>query len=223
LIVREARYNMAYWNLHERKLSGKPGNWIVNGQDPLGFYHFSGIEVDSPKQISKHQNRFDLISRPDLNGIFADYRQRLRDAGAAEFRKRSYSFGTYSSGEPITSIARRAYAAHLDAFRGTDPFDVSGPYYKWSKKRRLLGAKDTSGPMTSLNLDSSDIRLKLIHWGMRLALRILGTDRYTALMKYFSWISILRNQIEVFGQVSPEETQIKSMHQIAVASDSKRK
>src|SRR5262249_51778904 len=121
-IVRDPRHNMAYWNLHERRLTGKPGNWIVNDKHRLGFYHFSGIDIDLPNQISKYQNRFDLTSRPDLGPIFAEYRHRLQDAGASEFLNRPYSFGNYSNGEPITLIARRAYAANRVQFEGIDPF-----------------------------------------------------------------------------------------------------
>jgi hypothetical protein len=39
----------------------------------------------------------------------------------------------------------------------------------------------------------------MLHSMFRLALRILGADRYTVLLKYLSYVSILRNQRDVFA------------------------
>jgi hypothetical protein len=34
---------------------------------------------------------------------------------------------------------------------------------------------------------------------LRMALRLLGADRYTVLMKYLAYISVLRNQKDIFS------------------------
>ena len=34
---------------------------------------------------------------------------------------------------------------------------------------------------------------------LRLALRLLGADRYTILMKYLGYVSVLRNQKDILG------------------------
>lgn len=70
-------YNISYWNLHERTLSYSNGKYFSNGQ-PLVFYHFSGINITDPVNISRWQDRFDLNNRPDLVDIFKNYRTQLK-------------------------------------------------------------------------------------------------------------------------------------------------
>jgi hypothetical protein len=69
-------YNISYWNLHERNFTFENGKYFVNGE-PLVFYHFSGINIKDPQNISRWQDRFDLNNRPDLAEIFKSYRAQL--------------------------------------------------------------------------------------------------------------------------------------------------
>jgi hypothetical protein len=71
-------YNISYWNLHERQLTHKNGKYYSNGE-PLVFYHYSGINIADPTNISRWQDRFDLNNRPDLVDIFKNYRIQLKD------------------------------------------------------------------------------------------------------------------------------------------------
>jgi hypothetical protein len=41
---------------------------------------------------------------------------------------------------------------------------------------------------------------------MRLVLRLAGADRYTVLMKYLEFASVLRNQKDILGGNNSEET-----------------
>lgn len=72
-ILRHPGYNMAYWNLHERKLEARNGKYYVNEGYPLVFYHFSGYNVLSPESISKYQDRYTFELRPEMIPIFEDY------------------------------------------------------------------------------------------------------------------------------------------------------
>ncbi len=73
LILRHSGYNMAYWNLHERKLENRGGKYYVNETYPLVFYHFSGYNVLSPEGISKYQDRYTFESRPEMSTLFEEY------------------------------------------------------------------------------------------------------------------------------------------------------
>lgn len=70
-------FNISYWNLHERQLTFKDGKYFSNGE-PLVFYHYSGIDIKDPVNISRWQNRFDLNNRPDLVALFDNYRSLLK-------------------------------------------------------------------------------------------------------------------------------------------------
>jgi hypothetical protein len=76
-------YNVAYWNLHERWFSeDADGVWRVNqvATDPgytLQFFHYSGYSPARPESVSKYQNRYDFIQRPDAWPLFRLYGDRL--------------------------------------------------------------------------------------------------------------------------------------------------
>ena len=199
LILKDRGYNMAYWNLHERVIEKVLGGWLVNGQDKLVFFHFSGISIAAAdSEISRHQNRFTLETRPDLTELFSVYRQALRSAMDEKKGEYQYSYGCFSNGTPISLFARRIFSK-IDASLGKEnPFDSTGPYYEWAKQNRLLECRRIENKYTSLNYNKSDFRLRAISAALKVALRILGVERYSLLMQYLSYISILRNQKELF-------------------------
>ena len=86
-ILQHPGYNMAYWNLHERKLSGSDGNYFVNEVYPLVFFHFSGYKIEKPYALSNYQNRFNFIIRPDLTQLFIRYSELVADNHHSEFSK----------------------------------------------------------------------------------------------------------------------------------------
>jgi hypothetical protein len=200
-VLKHPGCNVAYWNLHERKLEKTPRSWVVNGKDPLLFYHFSGIDVDGGPRISKYANQFDLTSRPDLEELFAEYRERLISHGIREFGRCRYAFGHFNSGELVNKLQRAAYAANLDAFSTADPFDAAGHFYIWAKKNRLQDRQDTVGQYNRQTYNQTDKRIRFLNKMLRLALRLLGPNRYTILMKLLAYSSVLRYQRGVFGEI----------------------
>lgn len=83
LIEQHRGYNVAYWNLHERDLSiDNAGQWLVNDQEPLQFFHYSGYDPNKPDEVSKYQTRYTFAEgsarqRPDARPLFDLYRERL--------------------------------------------------------------------------------------------------------------------------------------------------
>jgi hypothetical protein len=200
-VTRHLGCNMAYWNLHERTLNESQGQVLVNRDSPLLFFHFSGIDPADPSQLSKHSNRHRLRERPDLGNIFQEYRSRLFENGYEEFRKLRYGFGFYSNGKPVTQIARSAFAASENHFIDDNPFLASSGFYEWARSRGILGMKDTYSKFNSSHHKPTDIRVRFAKAALSTVLKIVGPDRYTILMKYLSFISVLRNQA---GVLSPE-------------------
>lgn len=197
-IVKDVGWNMAYWNLHERQLAKHGNIWVVNDRYPLLFFHFSGIAVDEGNQIARHQNRYDLVSRPDLREIFHEYRDILQKNGMDVLKKLPYKFGTFSDGVVITQLARSLFASNEKNFVTEDPFAASGDVYRWCKSMGMLSGVGVSGKLNSATYQVDDWRIRLINTGLRFLLRSLGTTRYTILMRYLSKISILRNQGDIY-------------------------
>ncbi len=196
-ILRHEGCNVAYWNLHEREISQSKTNWVVNGQRPLIFYHFSGISVDGGDRISKFTDSVNLSNRPDLRPLFEEYRALLLSCGFRELNERPYAFGVFDNGQFINRLTRSLYAANIDEFRGEDPFSSASRFYAYAKSLGVFSRRESAKRYSSKSINAGDRRVRAVNLFLRLALRILGADRYTMLMKYLSWASILRNQRSV--------------------------
>jgi hypothetical protein len=113
LIEKHTGYNVAYWNLHERGLFERDGQWWVAGIGPvspggdgspdavpLQFLHYSGYNPAQPLEVSKYQDRFTFAGpepgqvptaptpayRPDAWPLFDYYGQQLRANGNETYR-----------------------------------------------------------------------------------------------------------------------------------------
>ena len=83
--------NMAYWNLHERKLSKNGERFIVNGQSLL-FFHYSGYSMEQPHLISRHQDRVSMEENPALKELFQLYQDTLVRNKHAEMLNLAYYY-----------------------------------------------------------------------------------------------------------------------------------
>jgi hypothetical protein len=199
-VLDHAGCNVAYWNLHERSIRQDGTNWLVAGDQPLVFFHFSGIDVDGGSRISKYTEQFNLENRPELEALFQEYRERLIYHGIRDFRKTVYAFGLFDNGTMINRLTRALYAANLRKFGSEDPFSASSSFYDWAKRTHILSSKETANSYTLQSYSKKDYRLRLIHLLLRATLRVAGANNYTLLMKYLSHITILRNQKDIFGE-----------------------
>jgi glycosyltransferase involved in cell wall biosynthesis len=126
-VLRDAAYNVAYWNLHDRSLrfTGlddpndpndpndpiKDGSWTVDGE-PLVAFHFSGYSLADPYILSRHDRRHSLYVLPSLARLIDFYAERLRGTGAAEDMRRPYRFDAFPSGIAVDERMRRIWKEH---------------------------------------------------------------------------------------------------------------
>ena len=103
--------NVAYWNLHERKISKLGNTYRINQDFDLVFFHFSGYSLEKPNEISRHQNRFQLENDSILSAIFQEYRSSLETAHYSVFTqiKSEYNnrFSKRSLSESIIYYTKR--------------------------------------------------------------------------------------------------------------------
>jgi hypothetical protein len=197
-ILRHQGCNVGYWNLQERIVGGKNGVFTVNDSTPLAFYHFSGRTATSTELVSSNANPSVHYEISDaLRSVFNLYRERLVANGADRYTGYKYAFGAFSNGMPVTRLIRRIYAATIEHWRNEDPFDVANKFYKSAKKAGLISRTDTSRRYNSYNLPKHDWRIRAINRFLFFLPRIIGGDKYTMLMKYLSYISVLRHQGEL--------------------------
>ena len=124
-IETDVGYNVAYWNLHSRRISRENGSWTCNG-GPLFFFHFSGY-APAGSLISTHipsQARYRLSNRRDIRPLFAEYKSLIVSNGHAQASQWPYTFGYFTTGEPIPKKVRLYYRDFVAKRRGyADPFN----------------------------------------------------------------------------------------------------
>lgn len=91
-VLNDLGYNMAPWNLHERKITWENNVYKVNGIYELKFYHFSSFAVDQGELPLWHYNRFILRDRIDLHEIYAKYNDDLKNANHLNYKSKPCIF-----------------------------------------------------------------------------------------------------------------------------------
>jgi hypothetical protein len=134
-----------------------------------------------------------------LAELFADYRGRLIQNGIRNRSSCGYAFGSYSNGVLVNNLQRAAFAANLERFEAENPFDAAGSFYQWAKRKHLQSDTDAVQSIGRKAYNKKDLRIRFVNATLRMTLRLLGADRYTVLMRYFEYVSLLRNQKDILS------------------------
>lgn len=153
-VIRDAGHNVAYWNVFQRPVTCKDGQWFAGGS-PLVFFHFSGLDMVDPTRVSRHQNRVTAPVGSELHSILADYVTRVKSSRLARYGSHPYSFATFQDGRVIDAGLRRNFLALSRTERLTfgDPFMPS---------KRIFG-------ITRLNIDASRTELRMQYYLRKLS------------------------------------------------------
>jgi len=125
-ILREPGYNVAYWNLHSRRIHFADDKARVNGQ-PCYFFHFSGFDPLNISAVSKHQDRFDIDDLGAARRLFESYRDLLLANQYGESRRWPYAFDCFDDGTKISDLARSIYLV-----LGHQREKLQNPFFKGS-------------------------------------------------------------------------------------------
>lgn len=122
-ILRHEGYNTAYWNLSHRKPEKRDGKFYYNNQ-PLRFFHFSGLDPSNIENVSKHQNRYKIDEIGITKELFEDYAAAVLSNDHASYRTMPYAFATYENGDPVSDAHRHMYKCNrwIQEMCGENPF-----------------------------------------------------------------------------------------------------
>jgi hypothetical protein len=90
-VLRHPGYNVAYWNLSQRKLRWSNGGCLANGV-PIRFFHFSGNKIEDEDVFTRHSGEFNVYNVPELRGLLDDYRRRVLTSGHSSFSILPFAF-----------------------------------------------------------------------------------------------------------------------------------
>ena len=114
-LIRDPGLNVAYWNLHERKIVGAADEWSVRVGDvesPLYFFHFSGFRRDHGVRLSVHSSRH-VVGTSVPREFVRQYERRLHDDEEDTEYPYVFSVGGATLGESLPPDWRRCF--HEDA------------------------------------------------------------------------------------------------------------
>lgn len=193
--------NVAIWNLHERELfiDDKQGYMIrrkkTGDEFPLLFFHFSGFDPFETTVINRRHPQFNVTTYPSFKPIIEEYRARVYANGYDRFSKMNYGFNHYSDGGVITPLQRRMFRVYLNEHKVEfNPFEINTPFYKILKNSRLLLKASTqqtgfSSYTKGEKSKGKKLENKIVKPLMKLALRVLGVERYAMLIRLFTLAS----------------------------------
>jgi len=91
-VIHSYGYNMAPWNLHERRIVSRGSQQILmNDNSTLVFYHFSKLS-DNDQDISREYDRYTFKDIPFLKELYEEYRGFLHQVGHEKFKKISIAY-----------------------------------------------------------------------------------------------------------------------------------
>jgi hypothetical protein len=111
VVCRDPGMNIAWWNIHERRLE-RDGDGVTANGHPVRFVHFSGYSPASPEVFSKHHGPD--VRTPHVGVIrelAEDYGARLLASGHADRITTPYQWSTGDAGIPLNPAVRTTVRA----------------------------------------------------------------------------------------------------------------
>ena len=110
-VLRHPGYNMATWNLYYRKLGrNAAGELIVNRDDPLRFFHFSGFDIGTHElMLKKHAPEDSILA--ELSNWYVSEQARH---GQKNLGRRPGVYDFFGSGRRIDRAWRVTYRENPD-------------------------------------------------------------------------------------------------------------
>lgn len=129
-ILRSPAFNVATWNISQRKATGSMAEGVLINGEPLGFYHFSGFDSgDQEVMLNKYG-----ADSPVLYELREWYLEACEEQGQSVLGQLPSRYASYADGSPIRLQERLLYRQREDLQQAfPDPFrvDGSGGYLAW--------------------------------------------------------------------------------------------
>ena len=129
-ILKSSRFNVAPWNLTTRPVSGSLSKGLMVGDEPLGFYHFTGFDSGAHAIMAEKNGGGNRTVRDMVKW----YIRETEALDHGDESKTPWAFGRYEHGEPITPIHRKIYRERRDLQQAyPNPFAYSSDhsYPQW--------------------------------------------------------------------------------------------
>ncbi len=150
-VLRSPAFNVATWNITTRKVTGSLAEGVEVNGEPLGFYHFSGLDSgDQALMLNKYG-----ADSSSLAALRAWYIEACEQNGENSESVQPYGYGVYADGSVIRPAERRLYRTRADlqqAFPNPFVLEPKGGFRHWYTVN--IGNEDTVITTLSVSNDT---------------------------------------------------------------------
>lgn len=186
-ILKHPGVNVAFWNLHERKVQDNEDCYWVNDQK-LILFHFSGLDPNKYSEISKKQTKFHFDKNPELVRIFTEYVEQLRLNDLNHLSSLSYIYNRFDNDIHVLSYQRRLFRILVEneGKEYKEPFSTGkGSFYELLLTNKLMVfEKDGKYNQLRKGLTNFDRKIYLLKKLLKILKSIIGIKYYYLLMKF---------------------------------------
>lgn len=182
--------NVAFWNMHERKITSKTEDniFLVNEEFKLVFFHFSSF---NDKELTKRPFGIDIYNENLLQEVISQNTEKYFELLKSVDKKYSYDY--MEDGKYIAPTLRRAYASVLNEFSSThNPFSKNGEVHKFADKNYLFEKKNITYKAEGFDeVKNYSTAFTLIYKGLKSLLYLVGPVIYQDYLSSYRQINNL--------------------------------
>jgi len=194
-VINDFGLNVAWWNLKEREITVKEGQFLINGK-PLIFFHFSSYVNQS--KLTKRPYTLGSNKSDILGQLALQYENNLNLIHLNI--DTTYSFDYFNDGDYINQLLRTAYSANLGLFTKTEnPFSKPIEIKVYIEKNNLKSRGSSN--YSHIGYQDKNKHIKVIRFYafiLRTVLSVIGPNRYIALNRLMKYSNSLMNFKELW-------------------------
>lgn len=201
-ITHHSGINTAIWNLHERELIVKNGEYLVRNKVtgeifPLIFFHFSGFNPNKPNVINRRHPNYNIEVFPSFAALFKEYTDLVLASDFSKYTKMPYGFNVYSNHEKITPLQRRLFRQLEFRINDADPFNTANPTYSIFRESKFLTKEivvDSSVSDPNIR-NSKEREINKGKYFLKFLKMMLGIRYYNYFLSFFTEFHRLDKQV----------------------------
>lgn len=205
MVTQNLGFNLAPWNLFERKIYKENNSFMVHGCfngkiDFLTFVHFAGYDPKNLKIIHKDFFNLTIEKYPYYDSIRRIYQEVTENYNFTKYKELPYKFGNFENGKMVKHYHRRLYRSLSEnGYKFSNPFSEKSGFYDKLQKAGMI-SDEISIKYTSKNVDELSSKINKINSAFRIFYKLLGAERYFTLLKYLNRFSRPENQTFLLGE-----------------------